>query len=151
MDIFQKLQRPLPSPFKRWGTDTSVFHSLMYYLVPFSVFFLWQRNEICLFCNCFQLKGLSHEIFTFIFWPKLIYLGLNGNRFWFLNFKEGSSILDNYFKYWCVSYQTFLEICRISGLARIDNWVRGSPIFLYSGLAVLQETLQRVSILLGDS
>ncbi len=34
---------------------------------------------------------------------------------------------------------------------RIDNWVRGSPIFLYSGLAVLRETLQRVSIILGDS
>ncbi len=34
---------------------------------------------------------------------------------------------------------------------RIDNWVRVSPIFLSSELAVLRETLQRVSILLGDS
>jgi hypothetical protein len=29
------------------------------------------------------LKGLSHEIFTVIFWPEWIYLGLNENRFWF--------------------------------------------------------------------
>jgi hypothetical protein len=45
------------------------------------------------------LKGLSHEIFTLIFWLEWIYLGLNENRYWFLNFKEGSSILDSYFKY----------------------------------------------------
>jgi hypothetical protein len=36
-------------------------------------------------------------------------------------------------------------------LRKIDNCVRGSSIFLSSGLAVLRETLQRVSILLGDS
>jgi hypothetical protein len=45
------------------------------------------------------LKGLSHDIFRVIFWFKGIYLGLNGNGFWFLNFKEDSSILDRYFKY----------------------------------------------------
>jgi hypothetical protein len=45
------------------------------------------------------LKGLSHEIFPVIFWIEWIYLGLNDNRYWFLNFKEGSSILDSYFKY----------------------------------------------------
>jgi hypothetical protein len=43
------------------------------------------------------LKGLSYDIFTVIFWLKWIYLGLDGNRFWFLNFKVGSSILDSYF------------------------------------------------------
>ncbi len=43
-------------------------------------------------------KGLSHEIFTVIFWLEWIYLGLNGNSHWFLNFKEGSLILDSYFK-----------------------------------------------------
>jgi hypothetical protein len=43
------------------------------------------------------LKGLSHEIFTVIFWLEWIYLGLNGNHFFYL--KEGSSILDSYFKY----------------------------------------------------
>jgi hypothetical protein len=45
------------------------------------------------------LKGLSHEIFAVIFWLEWIYLGLNENRYWFLNFKECSSILDSYFKY----------------------------------------------------
>jgi hypothetical protein len=45
------------------------------------------------------LKGLSHEILRLVFWPVWIYLGLNGNRFSFLNFKEGSLILDSYFKY----------------------------------------------------
>jgi hypothetical protein len=32
------------------------------------------------------LKGLSHEIFTVIFWLEWIYIGLNENRYWFLNF-----------------------------------------------------------------
>ncbi len=82
------------------------------------------------------LKGLSHEIFTIIFWLEWIYLGLNENRYWFLNFKEGSSILDSYFKYWCVPYQTFSEIPRISEKdwqlgPRFSNfsffWVSGSP------------------------
>jgi hypothetical protein len=42
-----------------------------------------------------SLKGLSHEIFTGYFWLEWIYLGLNGNRFWFLSFKEIPSILDS--------------------------------------------------------
>jgi hypothetical protein len=45
------------------------------------------------------LKGLSHEIFTVIFWLEWVYIGLKGNRFWFLNFKDVSSILDSNFKY----------------------------------------------------
>jgi hypothetical protein len=45
------------------------------------------------------LKGLSHEIFMGFFWLECIYLGLNGNRLWFLNIKDDSSILDSYFKY----------------------------------------------------
>jgi hypothetical protein len=49
--------------------------------------------------NVPYLKGLSHELFTVIFWLEWIYLGLNEIRYWFLNFKEGSSILDSYFKY----------------------------------------------------
>jgi hypothetical protein len=57
---------------------------------------------------------MSHKIFTVIFWLEWIYLGLNENRYWFLNFKEGSSILDSYFKYRCVPYQTFSEILQIS-------------------------------------
>jgi hypothetical protein len=40
-------------------------------------------------------NGLSHEIFTVLFWIEWIYLGLNGNRFWFVNFKEDLLILDS--------------------------------------------------------
>ncbi len=65
-------------------------------------------------CHHYALKGLSHEIFRPVFLPVWIYLGLNGNRFSFLNFKEDSFILDSYFQYWCVSCQTFSEIRRIS-------------------------------------
>jgi hypothetical protein len=54
-----------------------------------------QRHVILLV----NLKGLSHGIFTVIFWLEWIYLGLKGNCFWFLNFKDVSSILDSYFKY----------------------------------------------------
>jgi hypothetical protein len=45
------------------------------------------------------LKGLSHEIFMVICWLEWIHLGLKGNRFWFLNFKDVSSILDSNFKF----------------------------------------------------
>jgi hypothetical protein len=58
------------------------------------------------------LKGLSHDILTVIFWLEWIHLGLKGNCFWLLNFKDVSSI--SYFRYWCISCQTFSEICRIS-------------------------------------
>jgi hypothetical protein len=83
-----------------------------------------------------DLKGLSHEIFRVIFWLEWIYIGLKGNRFWFWNFKDVSSILDSNFKYWCVPYQTFSEIRRISEKdwqlsSRFSNfsifWVSGSP------------------------
>ncbi len=52
-----------------------------------------------IFLHGVPFKVLSHEIFTVIFWLEWIYLGLNKNRYWFLTFKEGSSILDSYFKY----------------------------------------------------
>jgi hypothetical protein len=45
------------------------------------------------------LKGLSHETLRPVFGTVWIYLGLNGNHFSFLNFKEGSLILDSYFRY----------------------------------------------------
>ncbi len=45
------------------------------------------------------LKGTVALDFYGAFWLEWIYLGLKGNRFWFLNFKKGSSILDSYFKY----------------------------------------------------
>ncbi len=40
----------------------------------------------------FPLKGLSQEIFGPVCWPVWMHLGLNKNRFWFLNFKEAPSI-----------------------------------------------------------
>jgi hypothetical protein len=43
-------------------------------------------------CN---LKGLSHEIFVPVFWPVWMYLGLNMNRLWLLNFNDAPLILDN--------------------------------------------------------
>jgi hypothetical protein len=70
------------------------------------------------------------------FWLEWIYLDLKRNRFWFLNFEDVSSILDSYFMYWCVSYQTFSEIRRISEKdwqlsMRFSNfclfWVSGPP------------------------
>ncbi len=42
-----------------------------------------------------SLKGLSHEIFGPVFWPVWMYLGLNVNRLWFLNFNDALLILDN--------------------------------------------------------
>ncbi len=39
-----------------------------------------------------NLKGLSHEIFGPVYWPVWMHLGLNENRFWFLNFEEAPSI-----------------------------------------------------------
>ncbi len=57
-------------------------------------------------------------------------------------------ILDSQLKYWCVSYQTFSEIRNEKhwqlSLQQISN-------FPFSRLAVLRETLQRVSIVFGDS
>ncbi len=45
------------------------------------------------------LKGLSHEIFGPVFWAVGMYLCLNMNRLWFLNFNAAPLILDNYFKF----------------------------------------------------
>ncbi len=60
------------------------------------------------------LKGLSHEIFGSIFWAVWMYLDLNVNPLWFLNFNDAPLILDNYFKFLRISGQTFSEILRIS-------------------------------------
>ncbi len=38
------------------------------------------------------LKGLWHEIFGPVYWPVWMHIGLNKNRFWFLNFKGAPSI-----------------------------------------------------------
>jgi hypothetical protein len=55
------------------------------------------------------LKGLSFEIFEPVCWPVWLHLGLNKNRFWFLNFKEAPSILGSHFRFLCVSVQLATE------------------------------------------
>ncbi len=57
---------------------------------------------------------MSHEIFRPVFWPVWMHLGLFENRLSFSNCHEAPSIFGSYFKFWCLSYQTFSEIRRIS-------------------------------------
>jgi hypothetical protein len=58
-----------------------------------------QRKLACRL-ECFViLKGLSPEIFGPVFWAVWMYLDLNVNRLWFLNFNDAPLILDNYFKF----------------------------------------------------
>ncbi len=93
-----------------------------------------------------KLKGLSHEIFRPVFWPVWVHLGLTWNCLWFKNFYEAPSIFGNYFKFWCASYQTFSEICRISE----KDWQLS-----YRNAYVVEERSRRTAELvvniLGDS
>jgi hypothetical protein len=52
------------------------------------------------------LKAVSHEIFRPVFWSVWMYLGLNGNRLWFLNFNGAPLILDNFLKFGSISGKT---------------------------------------------
>ncbi len=108
-----------------------------------------------LFFSFESLKGLSHEIYGPVFWAVWMYLGPNVNRLWFLNFNDAPLILDNSFKFWCVSGQTFSEILRISEKnwqlsLRFSNFrrfsVSGSLIFVDFWLAVLRETLLKGTV-----
>jgi hypothetical protein len=56
-----------------------------------------------------QLKGLSHEILG-LFYDQYGCM----NCFCFKNYYDSPSIFGSYFKFWCVSYQTFSEILQIS-------------------------------------
>ncbi len=76
----------------------------------------WQRETVTVERPCFlnvavSLKGWDCLPSFLLVW---IHLGLNVNRFWFLNFNNVPSILDNYLEFWCISGQTFSEIRRIS-------------------------------------
>ncbi len=99
------------------------------------------------------LKGLSHEIFGPVYWPVWMHLGLNMNRFWFLDFEEAPSIWGSHFKFWCVSVQTFSEILRISE----KGWQLRTqlPILLRdlgTQLPILiRELVALLPIILGDS
>ncbi len=48
-------------------------------------------------------KGQSNKICWPVFWAARMFLGLNVNRLWFLNLSDAPLILNNYFKFWCVS------------------------------------------------
>ncbi len=59
----------------------------------------YSEFAVCAPGYIFVLKGLSHEIFGPVFWAVWMYLGLNVNRLWFLNFNYAPLILDNYFMF----------------------------------------------------
>ncbi len=77
----------------------------------------------------------------------MMHLGLNKNRFWFLNFKEAPSIWDSLFKFCCVSVQTFSEILRIS-----EKVWHLSPRFseIYLNCQLLLDTLMLLKNILGE-
>jgi hypothetical protein len=111
-----------------WLAPWSSAHSCSNVLKGLVLSIRWCSNHWCsthggvvgslglgtLVLQCLCLKGLSHEIFGPVYWPVWIHIGLNKNRFWFLNFKEAPSIWGSHFKFLCVSVQTFSEILRIS-------------------------------------
>jgi hypothetical protein len=86
------------------------------------------------------LKGLSLEIFGPGHWPVWMHLGLNKNRFWFINFKEAPSIWDSLFKFCCVSVQTLEKVWQLSP--------RFSEIYLNCHL--LLDTLMLLKNILGE-
>ena len=45
------------------------------------------------------LKGQCHEILWALFWPVCLDLGLNKNRYWFLNFSEAPLILGRSWRF----------------------------------------------------
>ncbi len=51
----------------------------------------------------YHFKGTVTWDFWALFWAVWMYLGLNVNRLWLLNFNDAPLILDNYFKFWRVS------------------------------------------------
>ncbi len=132
---------PLITSDKHWTPLITTDHHWSPLITTDHCWFGITHNTIHVFSSLlynsdYYLKGLSHEIFRPVFWPVWIYLGLNGNRFSFLNFKKGFLILESFLKYWCVSCQTFSEILRISEKdwqlsSRFSNfylfWVRGTP------------------------
>ncbi len=81
--------------------------------------------------------------------PVEIHLGLNVNRFLFLNFKDAYSILENHFKFWCGSYQTFSEILRISKKIWQLSLRLSKKFYLYCKL--LRDTLMFLKNIRGEA
>ncbi len=97
------------SDFTRTGFSVSFSASnISHFLPKLSWYFV-----ASVLCSSKLLETVAWD-FNGYFLAWMIYQGLNGNRFWFFNFKKGPSILDSKLKFWYVSFQTFLEIHRIS-------------------------------------
>ncbi len=108
----------------------------------------------------FCFRGTIAWDFYLFFLPVWIHLGLNVKRFWFLNFNKVPSILDKYFKFWCVSGQTFHEILRISEKDWQLSPQFSKKVYLYNKLLgdtlmllknILRELWTQLPILLRDS
>ncbi len=79
-------------------------------------------------------KGLSYEIFGFVLWPVWKHQAWMWATFGFKNFRDVPSIMDNYFKFWCVSGQSFWEILKISEKEwQLSPWFSNFCRFLVSG------------------
>jgi hypothetical protein len=73
------------------------------------------REEVA--CPMKRIQPIASTVawdFCPVYWPVWMHLGLNKNRFWFLNFEEAPSIWGSHFKFLCISVQSFSEILRIS-------------------------------------
>jgi hypothetical protein len=125
--------------------------------IPEDLNFFWSRlctvdvkNEQC-------LKGLSFEIFEPVCWPVWIHLGLNKNRFWFLNFKEAPSILGSHFRFLCVSVQLATEDLVANPFPRTGDSVVNhswrfydSPINIYTLSSVSRRTANHKFTKIGE-
>jgi hypothetical protein len=49
------------------------------------------------------------RFFGQFFWPVCMHLVLDENGWWFLNFNDAPSILDDYFKFLCVKWLSKTE------------------------------------------
>ncbi len=110
---WQELSTFCLTQYLSWHKNSIQFY--IYIKIWCSKRIVYNRNpRLTLLEYLATLKGLSHEIFWPVFWPLRMYLGLNVNQLWLLNCNDAPLILDNYFKFWCASGQTFSEILRIS-------------------------------------
>jgi hypothetical protein len=82
------------------------------------------------------------------FLPVWIHLGLNVNRFFF-HCNNVPSLIDNYFKFWCISGQPFSEILRISE----KDWQLSSQFSeeVYLCYKLIGDMLMLLKNILGES
>jgi hypothetical protein len=90
MNIVELIPRRLEDIVSREGTPPRSSQGNSMPKRPFSGSESYQFSESL--TQIYVLKGLSHQIFGPVYWPVWMHLGLNKNRFWFLNFKGAPSI-----------------------------------------------------------